>query len=223
MKVSQELRIPLSTPARTLCWEGDALVEWTGGARRIGLDGTVSLGAFGLAYTRFDDAVATPDGRCAVVYERRGTKGLLLYERRVLREIGRSYYHADQYDYPVALVRRPGGRVLLVHCPEDYNRLEVEDFLTGERLSHRRSPPPDIFHARLMPGPDGRSLLAEGWLWHPFDMVQRIDLDAALADPTVLDTSEDRALWPVGDGDAVSAAFGADGEVLLDTASSRME
>jgi hypothetical protein len=222
MKVAQELRIPVPTAVRSLCWEGDSLVDWTGGARRLGLDGTVSLSGFGLAYTRFDSALATADGRCAVVYERRGTKGLLLYERRVLREIGRSYYHADQYDYPVALVRRPGGRLLLVHCPDDYNRLEVEDFLTGARLSHRRGAPPDVFHARLLPSPDGRLLLAEGWLWHPLDVVHRIDLDAALADPRLLDMDEGSGLWEGGEGDALSAAFGADGEVLLNSATSRL-
>lgn len=223
MKVSQELRLPLPSAARSLCWEGDSLVDWSSGGRRLGLDGTVTYRGEGLSYSRFDAAVATPDGRSAVVYERRGTKGLLLHGHRVLREIGRSYYHADQYDYPVALVRRPGGRLLLVHCPDDYNRLEIEDFLTGERLSHRRSASPDVFHARLMPAPDGRSLLVEGWVWHPMDAVYRIDLDAALADPSVLDATDGRELGTPAFADAMSAAFGADGDILLNSASSRSE
>ena len=223
MKVSQELRIALPSEARSLCWEGDTLVDWPSGGQRLGLDGGLKHGNPDWCYGRFDAAVATPDGRCAVVFERRGTKGLLIHAQRALREINRSYCHADQFDYPVALVRRPGGRVLLVHCPDDYNRLEIEDFFTGERLTERPGASPDIFHSRLTPAPDGRSLLVESWAWHPMDAVYRIDLDAALADPSVLDATDGRELGQPAFADARSAAFGADGQLLLNSASSRSE
>ncbi|MCP3140868.1 hypothetical protein [Pyxidicoccus xibeiensis] len=223
LKGSRELRLTVPQEPRSLCWQGDALVDWAGDCRRLGLDGTLTRVGIGLAYSRFDAAVATPDGRCAVVYERRGTKGLLLHDGRYLREIDRSCCHAEVSDYPVALVRRPEGRLLLVHCPEDSGRLEVEDFFTGERLTPRSGEPPDIFHARLLPAPDGRSLLAEGWIWHPVDVVQRIDLDAALADPAVLDAADGLGLWKLDFDTAVSGAFGADGAFLVNSATSHAE
>jgi hypothetical protein len=53
----------------------------------------------------------------------------------LIRELGRSYYHADAYRYPLALFTLPDGRTGLVHCPAAYNRLEIEDALTGAPLT----------------------------------------------------------------------------------------
>ena len=50
-----------------------------------------------------------------------------------------------------------------VHCPREYNRLEVEVAATGERLTpevDRR--PQDFFHSRLAVSPDGLRLLSAG-------------------------------------------------------------
>jgi hypothetical protein len=52
----------------------------------------------------------------------------------LIREVNRSYYHADAYRYPLALFTLPDGRTGVVHCPEDYNRLEIDDARTGHRL-----------------------------------------------------------------------------------------
>jgi hypothetical protein len=41
---------------------------------------------------RFDAATASPDGRFAVIYERLGTKGLLLDDGQIVRELDRSFY-----------------------------------------------------------------------------------------------------------------------------------
>jgi hypothetical protein len=45
----------------------------------------------------------SPSGRYQVLYAERGTKGLVLEHGAILREIDRSFYHADAYDYPAAL------------------------------------------------------------------------------------------------------------------------
>jgi hypothetical protein len=64
---------------RSLCWRGDELVDWVGGGRAFTLDGTERRASVRYAY-RFDAATASRDGRVAVIYERLGTKGLLLKE-----------------------------------------------------------------------------------------------------------------------------------------------
>lgn len=172
---------------RSLTWEGDALVDWARGGTRYELDGTITAPKWHLGY-RFDACIATPDGEWAVVYERCGTKALLLRHGKIVRELDRSYYMADVYEYPIALWRGPGGRLLLAHCPKRFDRLEIDDAETGERLtrSYKRSSP-DVFHSRLQPSPDGRRLLSAGWMWHPWDVVHVFDVKVALEDPSHLD------------------------------------
>jgi len=53
---------------------------------------------------------------------RAGTKALLLEPGgKFIREVNRSYYHAEAYRYPLALFTLPDGRTGLVHCLEEYN------------------------------------------------------------------------------------------------------
>src|SRR6476660_7385493 len=92
-----------SFPAKgihSLSWCGDELVDWVGGARRFSLDGAEQRAAVHYAY-RFDSAIASPDGRFSVIYERQGTKGLLLDNGKIVRELNRSFYCADAYEYPL--------------------------------------------------------------------------------------------------------------------------
>ena len=104
-----------ATGFRSLCWCGDELVDWVDGGRVLALHGTDRRRSFNPSY-RFDAATASPDGRFVVLYERLGTKGLLLKDGRMLREIDRSYYQAHAYEYPVTLFHEPGGRLLLARC-----------------------------------------------------------------------------------------------------------
>ncbi len=176
-----------ATGVRSLCWRGDQLVDWVGGGRAFASDGTEQRRKVNYAY-RFDAATASPDGRFVVIYERLGTKGLLLHDGRVVRELDRSFYHASAYEYPVALFNDPDGRVLLAHCPGNYCRLELEEAETGRPLT--ASPdrkPSDFFHSRLAASPSGKRLLSAGWLWHPFDGVAWFDIAQALVDPCHLD------------------------------------
>ena len=124
----------------------------------------------------------------AIIYKRLGTKALLLKHGTLVRELNRSFYHAHVYAYPVSLLLAPGGRVVVAHCPDDYNRIEIEDANTGERLTASTiRKPEDFFHSRLQPSPDGKWLLSAGWVWHPFDALCWFNVEAALNDATTLD------------------------------------
>lgn len=183
---TERISIPVDFAPESLCWRGDELVDWVSGGRSFALDGRITESRVSYSY-RFDNAVMSQDGRYAVLYEKLGTKGLLLREGKVLRELNRSFYHADAYEYPVALVTLPSGRTLLAHCPDEYCRLELEDAETGERLTRRDSESPDIFHSRLQFSRDGRYLLSAGWVWHPVDVAYAFDVALALEQPRSLD------------------------------------
>jgi hypothetical protein len=171
---------------RSLVWRGDQLVDWVRGGDAWTLDGAHFDAQRSWGYGRFDAAVGWREW--AVVYERCGTAALLLRSGTIARELHRSPYHADAYEYPVCLGPGPGGRPLLIHCPDSYDRIDIEDLVSGERLTGGvdRSPA-DFFHSRLALSPGGTRLVSAGWVWHPWDAVVWFDLAAALADPTVLD------------------------------------
>ncbi|WP_374563835.1 hypothetical protein [Ideonella sp.] len=211
MKAASALRLSASR-VRSLAWEDGDLVDWVDGGRRHLLDGSTieSYVRWGFA---FDSALTLPESGYAVIYTRLGTKGLVLKGGRILREINRSYYHAEVYEYPIALGRLPSGREVLVHCPNDYCRLEIEDLATGQVLTNAvQRTPGDFFHSRLSVSTDGRFLISAGWVWHPIDQVQIYDLEAALADPRQLDgCGIDLKAW----ADSSSATFLADGRVAI--------
>jgi hypothetical protein len=176
-----------ATDIDSLCWRGDQLVDWIGGGRAFAADGTEQPTRVLYGY-RFDAATTSPDGRFAVIYERLGTKGLLLRDGQIVREFDRSFNFAETYEYPVALFNDADGRVLLAHCPKSYRRIELEDAETGRPLTASTDrKPPDIFHSRLTASPRGKRLLSAGWLWHPLSCVVCFDVARALADPHHLD------------------------------------
>ena len=189
---------PRHVAVRSLVWAGDDLVDWVGGGYRFHPDGSVSSNVVNYAYA-FDRAVGSPSGTYSVIYAERGTKGLVLKDEfpgstdwhhrgaKILRQIDRDFYHAHHYDYPVALGRLPDGREILVHCPESYTHLQIEEVESGHRLSVREPQRADFFHSRLQISADGRYLLSAGWVWHPVDMLLVFDLQAALRDPATLD------------------------------------
>ncbi len=198
----------------SLWWDGEELVDLVGGGRRWSMDGRVRDTSVRWGHP-FDQAVVSPSGRYAVVYAERGTKGIVLdlSGSKVVREIDRSYYHATDYDHPVALCTLPDGREVIVHCPEQYNELQIEDLRTGQRLTEGARRSTDVFHSRLAVSPDGRHLLVAGWLWAPFGVAHAYDLTAALADPGALD--DDTLFEPYAGNDAeVSSACWLDGDRL---------
>ena len=201
----------VSQPVRSLVWNGDDLVDIAAGWRRWRADGSQEHGRVNYAFP-FDRALVSASGRFQVLYAERGTKGLVLEAGKVLRELDRSFYCANAYDYPAALGRLPDGREILAHCPDAYNVLEIEELETGRRLTTGERRAVDVFHSRLAVSPDGRWLLSAGWLWHPVGTAEVYDLVAALDDPTVLDRHS--ALWEQIDA-GVEAACWLDADRLL--------
>lgn len=179
--------------AKTLVWVGGTLSDVSAGWRSFPLDGSSGSSKFSGYGDQFDAATVSPRGDVVALTASTGTKGLLLAsDGRLIREVNRSYYHAEAYRYPLALFTLPDGRTGLVHCPEGYNRLEVEVAATGERLTagvDRK--PADFFHSRLAVSSSGRYLLSAGWVWHPWGCLAVYDLKRALADPATLDSHGD--------------------------------
>lgn len=95
---SEEIVIP-AAGVRSLRWDGETLVDDADGGARFDLDGTVHGRRFGVSF-RFDRAVVSPTGRFTVLLERYGTKAVLFDQGRVLRELDRSFYFANVYEYP---------------------------------------------------------------------------------------------------------------------------
>ena len=176
----------------TIAWAGDEVVDWV----RLKTYGSgasepqqIQRG-FGFPFNR---AITSADGQYAFVYQVLGTKGLLLKNGEQLREINRSYYHAQTYEYPVAFATVE-DTTYLVHCPIEYNQLDFENVETGELVTNIVSRKPrDVFHSRLEISLEGGYLMSKGWVWHPWDVVEVFDLRACLRNPLLLDESEFRA------------------------------
>jgi len=199
----------------SLSWQGDLLVDWVGGGNTYALDGTYTSASRGYAY-RFDSAIVSVSGRYALLYERLGTKAILLEAGKVVREVNRSFYQAHVYEYPIQFGMLPDGREILVHCPEDYNRLQIEEVVTGKRLTDRPEEPEiDFFHSRLTFNADGTRFLSAGWVWHPVDDLCLYETDAVLANPSLLDTQGDVEWWKGGAGDLNSVTFCGNDQLLL--------
>jgi len=173
---------------RTISWLNNSIIDWAGGGTCYGLNGEYSqLGAYHYAYD-FDRGITSADGRHAFIYHNRGTKGLLLKDGDILREINRSYYHASTYEYPAAFYTAGNGTTYLIHCPIEYCRLDFEEVETGKIVTDvPERAPVDIFHSRLSLSPDNKFLMVRGWAWHPLDLVRLYDIEACLSDPKLLD------------------------------------
>lgn len=172
----------------TLDWHDSQIVDWSQAATCYALDGSKSqLQRYHFAFS-FDSAISSDCQQYAFIYKRLGTKGLLLKNGEILREINRSYYQAEAYEYPAAFYTAPDGQVFLIHCPKDYCQLDFEAVETGEiptATSERK--PADIFHSRLRLSPDRKTLLTQSWVWQPWDVAEIYDINACLQNPTLLD------------------------------------
>jgi len=194
MKEIERFVIPLPPHERVIAleWRENYLRDIAG--RRIyGLDGKYQelKYAFG---NRFDQLISSKNGLYSIIFERLGTKGLILKEDfSILREINRSYYCSEVYEYPAAIFDLPDGRTVIAHCPDEYCRLEIEEIDSGERLTPRTSKPIDFFHSRLQASPDGKRLFSAGWIWHPLDWIQIYDTTCILESPELLDASSEHS------------------------------
>jgi hypothetical protein len=202
---------------QTIAWFAkDLLVDWTKGGSLYGPSGQQGQLAFSHFTGPFDRAITSANGAYAFIYEHRGTRGLLLKDGELLREVNRPSYHADDYEYPVAFAK-VAGITYLIHCPIEYNQLDFEDVETGELVTNIAGrAPSDYFHSRLEVSPNTTFLLSKGWAWHPWDMVEAFDITACLANPLLLDQA---TLRPRVSTEVCTAGFITDELVVLGTSS----
>ena len=203
MKETNRIVIPIKGnkkwgwPPRSLHWHKDELIDWVGGIVRYQLDKTIIPPRVGFAFS-FDYAEVSPNGDYVALIQRLGTKGVILKQGQLIREINRSYYYAEHYEYPLVFCNLPDGRTGLIHCPDEYCKLEIEDAETGERLTQRSTKPADFFHSRLSVSANNRYLLSAGWIWHPFEDLYLYEIERVLAQPSLLDAGEIRlSRWGV--------------------------
>lgn len=153
--------------AATLAWDGPEVVDVTTG-RRGSLVGSLTSSLFFTPY-KFDRAVGLRSHgvHWAVAYANRNTKAVLMKNGSIHRELNRSYYCAQSYDFPVTLGTFAGDRVIVVHCPHSFDLLEMEDAETGVVLDSLKSRDME-FHSRLSLSQNGQHLIDAGWFWHPW-------------------------------------------------------
>jgi len=153
--------------AATLMWDGEEILDITTG-QRGNFDGSVTQRTQNMTY-RFDRALGLRSHgiRWAVAYTNRNTKALLFKNGKIHRELNRSFYCAEAYDYPITIGKVAGDRVVLAHCPNEFDSLEIEDAETGEVLDSLKCKEME-FHSRLSFSLDGRYLIDAGWFWHPW-------------------------------------------------------
>ena len=197
---------------QTICWFNDTLIDWPSAGELHFTNGTKKrLGKYHYSYN-FDSAVISSDGQYSFTYGRLGTKGLLLKNGELLREINRSYYCADVYEYPAVFLTRD-NITYLIHCPEGYNRLEFENVETGEIITNVPGREPiDFFHSRLEIAPSGKFLMSKGWYWHPLDGVYVFNIEDCIKNPLLLDKS---ALKPDHSVEICTASFINGSKVLI--------
>lgn len=197
---------------KTIDWLGDDIVDWSNGGKLYSIDGEQEqISEYYFAFD-FDSSITSPDGQYAFIYNRLGTKGLLLKNGKFFREINRTYYHANVYEYPAAFLSFR-NKTYLVHCPLKYCQLDIEDVETGKIISDLPERlPSDVFHSRIEVSPDGEFLMVRGWIWHPRDIVEIFDVAACFKNPLLLDKSN---IYPNVSAEINSASFIDNSRILL--------
>ncbi len=205
--------------AWSLSWSGDSLIDWCFGMLRWDAEGNLHNRNFSSAYS-FDMAVPSPCGEFVCVAATNQTKGVIRRQEdfKIVREINRSYYIADSYSYPVVFAKLEDGRTVIIHCPDEYNRLEMEAPKSGERIGYNQNATrtkddlADVFHSRLSISPSGKWLMSNGWYWHPFETVELFSVEAAAKDIRHFNQSETQAPQP---SIAQDAKFLADDRIMI--------
>ena len=196
---------------QTIDWLNGNIIDWVSAGQQYSLDGQQKqIAKFHYAFS-FDGSITSQDGQYSFIYKRLGTKGILLKNGEIVREINRTYYHAETYEFPAAFITFE-NKTYLVHCPIDYCQLDFENVETGEIVSNIQGrKPSDIFHSRLSISPDNKYLMVCGWAWHPVDTVELFDVSECFKNPLLLDKS---SLFPNFGTEINSASF-IDNERLL--------
>jgi hypothetical protein len=167
----------------TMHWDGEGVFDVTSGVR-VRMDGVKSSSHLLTVY-EFDRAIGLHHRGVVwtVAYANRQTKAAVFRNGKLLRELNRSFYCAHAYDYPIALAVSPADRAIVIHCPEYFDILEIEDLETGTTLARLPKTPEMEFHSRLAVSHDNRYLLDAGWFWHPFGGACVFDLPSLIQTP----------------------------------------
>lgn len=172
--------IKVSSAPVSLHWYNGGLMDWVSGIL-YKLNGEQQHSGYCIGGP-FDAVRQSSDSVYAVVFERLGTKGLVLKHGKIIREINRSYYCAEAYEYPIEIIKLPEGHAI-VHCPEKYNLIEIELIESGKKITKTEGRnPADCFHSRLQVNPSNTQLLNAGWVWHPYGVLELYDLKDAIGD-----------------------------------------
>jgi hypothetical protein len=198
---------------QTVDWLEDKIVDWPNAGALYHLSGQkTQLNKYTFNFN-FDSAIHSTNGKYVFIYQKFGTKGLLLKDGEILREINRSYYFANSYEYPAAFLTH-GKKTFLVHCPISYCQLDFEEVETGEIVTNVKTRnPSDVFHSRLEISQNENYLLSKGWLWHPIDVIQIFQIEDCFANPLLLDKL-DHSFPNVG-VEICTASFINDSEILV--------
>lgn len=177
----------LNISVQTLNWFDDKIVDWSRAGESYSLTGgTKQLNKYHFGY-QFDSAISSTTGQYVFLFEKLGTKGLLIKDGEILREVNRSYYMADVYEFPATFISFK-DKTYLAHCPISYCQLDFEDVETGELATNIKTrKPSDIFHSRLEASSNGKYLMSKGWVWHPVDVINVFQIDDCFSNPILLD------------------------------------
>lgn len=197
---------------RTLDWFQGKVIDWNSAGTQYDVNGEkkqLQRSHFGFVC---DASISSKNGEFVFIYQKLGTKGLLLKNGKLHREINRSYYQHSVYEYPAAFLTYK-NRTYLVHCPIKYCQLDIEDAETGEIITNTTERNPhDVFHSRLEVSPDHTHILSKGWYWHPWDGVELFNVEDCILNPTLLDKY---ITPPEVDTEICSASFINTDEILL--------
>lgn len=135
------------------------------------------------------DILASWDGRFVAITNRKGRHGLVLMEENwgtISMHLDCGDYHAKNTPFPVAFLRH-GNATRIIHATA-WNRLDISDPQTGQCLTPRataweKDEPRlphylDFFMGALTVSPDEKTLLVDGWVWHPVGVLGTANLEA---------------------------------------------
>lgn len=172
---------------RTIDWFNNNVIDWNSAGTQYFENGeTKQLQKYHFGFV-CDGSITSENGEYVLIYQKLGTKGLLLKNGELLREINRSYYQSSVYEFPATFLTFK-NRTYLVHCPFGYNQIDFEDAETGEITTNiPKRKPQDIFHSRLEVSLDNKYLISKGWAWHPIDVIELFDIEKCFENPNLLD------------------------------------
>ena len=162
----------------TLCWSNNILTDWANCGTQYHPDLTVTeLNSIRYGNGFFNSSITSDDGKYVVLYQKFGTKGIILKNGLIIREINRSFYYANDCEYPVCIFSI-NNRTILAHCPINYNEIVFEDIESGVNLiDFNDSESSDFFHCNFETNDDNTFLISKGWYWHPVFSIKLYNLN----------------------------------------------